>query len=54
MGKPTQTTRGRVARTTRWAGEMVVDVLFTLIFFLGALLVGAVVVYLLIGDDDDV
>ena len=54
MGKPTQTTRGRVARTTRRAGEMVVDVLFTLIFFIGAVLVGAVVVYMLIGDDDDV
>ena len=33
---------------------MVVDVLFTLIFFLGAVLVGAVVVYLLVGDDDDI
>lgn len=54
MGKSTQATRGRVARTTRWAGEMVVDVLFTLIFFIGAVLVGAVVVYLLVGDDDDV
>ena len=33
---------------------MVVDVLFTLIFFIGAVLVGAVVVYMLIGGDDDV
>ena len=54
MGKSTQATRGRVARTTRRVREMVVDVLLTVIFFIGAVLVGAVVVYLLIGDDDDV
>lgn len=30
------------------------DVLLTAVFFLGALLVGAVVLYVLIGDDDDV
>ncbi len=33
---------------------MIVDALFTLTFFLGALLIGAVVVCMLIGDDDDV
>lgn len=54
MGKPAKTTRGRVARATRWARDMVTDVLVTMVFFLGALLIGAVVMFVLTGDDDDV
>ena len=30
------------------------DVLVTMVFFLGALLIGAVVMWILTGDDDDV
>lgn len=33
---------------------MVTDVLVTMVFFLGALLIGAVVMWILTGDDDDV
>ena len=33
---------------------MVTDVLVTMVFFLGALLIGAVVMFVLTGDDDDV
>lgn len=33
---------------------MVVDVLVTLAFFVGALLIGAVVMWIFTGDDDDI
>ena len=54
MGKPTSTTSAGIARTARWAGNMVIDVLVTAVFFVGALMVSAVVMYVLMGEDDDV
>ena len=53
MGKPTETTSAGIARKARWAGNMVIDALIAVAFLVGALLIGAVIVWVLNGDDDE-
>ena len=53
MGKPTKTTSAGIARKARWAGNMVIDALIAVAFLVGALLIGAVIVWVLNGDDDE-
>ena len=54
MGKPTKSIGAGIARKARWAGNMVIDVVVTITFFVGALMVSAVVLWILTGEDDDV
>lgn len=52
MGKTLKRAGSGVARAARWAGIMVVDLVVALTFFIGALLIGAVVMWILTEDDD--
>ena len=54
MGKPTKSIGAGIARKARWAGNMVIDAVVTVAFFVGALLIGAVILWILTGEDDDV
>ena len=54
MGKSTKSIGAGIARTARWAGNMVIDAVVTVAFFVGALLISAVVLWILTGEDDDV
>ena len=54
MGKTTKTTRAGIARKARWAGNMVIDAVVALAFLVGALLISAVVLWILTEEDDDV
>lgn len=53
MGKPAKTTRAGIARTAKRAVNMVIDALIAVAFLVGALLIGAVIVWVLNGDDDE-
>ena len=54
MGKPTKSIGAGIARKARWAGNMVIDAVVTVTFFVGAMLIGAVILWILTGEDDDV
>jgi len=54
VGKPTKSIGAGIARKARWAGNMVIDVFIAAVFFVGALMVSAVVLWVLTGEDDDV
>lgn len=53
MGKPIKTTCAGIARTAKRAVNMVIDAVVTVTFFVGALLISAVVLWILTGEDDD-
>lgn len=41
------------ARAARKVRETITDAIFTIVFFVGAALIGAVVLWILTGEDDD-